>query len=203
MIIIGIDPSLTGTGIARVDTDDRLAVDTQTIKSTGRKDATLDQRQARLHNLRLDIGLACHPTNTPLPDLVVIETPSLGQQRQGGTLDRHGLFWYILDWFTTYDRNPIPVVGVSPAQVKKYATGKGNADKDTVLLAVARRFPHVDVTDNNQADALVLAAMGADHHGHPLVELPKVHREALKKVAWPVPVGSVPAAQDLMAGADL
>lgn len=48
----------------------------------------------------------------------------------------------------------------------------------------ARRSIDPDA-DNNQADALVLAAMGADHYGTPLVELPKAHREALEKVAWP------------------
>lgn len=192
-IIIGIDPSLTGTGIARVDTDDRLVADVQTITSTGRKDATWPQRATRIDNLAQEIASLCQDELHEISaDLVVLEAPSLGQQRQGGTLDRHGLWWGILARLTYWG---IPYACVAPAARAKYATGKGNASKDQVLLEVARRFPHVPVTDNNQADALVLAAMGADHLGTPLVELPKAHREALDKVAWPVNVAGVGCAQ--------
>jgi crossover junction endodeoxyribonuclease RuvC len=54
-----------------------------------------------------------------------------------------------------------------------------------VLLAVARRFPDYDVRNNNEADALVLAAMGFDHLGQPLVQMPAPHRAALAAAQWP------------------
>ena len=55
-----------------------------------------------------------------------------------------------------------------------------------MLLAVAKRYPHVDVQDNNQADALVLAAIGARLAGHPIEDgLPKANVEALAKVTRP------------------
>ena len=68
-----------------------------------------------------------------------------------------------------------------------YGTGKGNAGKDEVMLATARRYTNqAEVANNDQADALVLAAMGARHLGAPIEEsLPQSHLRALDKVAWP------------------
>lgn len=78
-----------------------------------------------------------------------------------------------------------PIVIITPSQRAKYATGKGNASKDAVLLAVARRYPTVEVTDNNEADALVLAAMIARLAGRPIeTSLPQTHLDALAKVRW-------------------
>lgn len=190
-IIIGIDPSLTGTGIARVDTDDRLVAETWTVTSKGKAGDDLATRRRRLRDLIMAIRRAVH-----VPDLVLIEAPAYSS-RTGHMHDRSGLWWLLVDELALM----APVVEVTAGGVKKYATGKGNAGKDEVLLAVARRYPHVDVRDNNQADALVLAAMGADHAGTPLVELPKVHREALAKVAWPAPHAGDVSRTDLMVGA--
>lgn len=85
-------------------------------------------------------------------------------------------------------RHGVPVVEVPPAVTKKFATGKGNASKDMVLLAAARRFPDFD-GDNNQADALFLWALGNAKAGRPVVEMPKANLEALKAVEWPFPGG--------------
>ena len=179
MIVIGIDPSLTSTGIARVDTDDRLAPETWTITSTGHKGDTLAQRCDRLTTIADQIALYdC--------DLVVIEAPSLGQARQGGPLDRNGLWWLIVSSLAKFDR--FPVVAVPPASLKRYATGKGNATKEAMVAAAARRLPHVDTGDQaDRVDALWLAAMGADAFGCPLVDLPITHRAALDGVQWPTP----------------
>ena len=183
--VIGIDPSLTGTGVAVIHTDDHLVIETSTLvtKPSG---ATLTNRLMRLRTIVREVdrwALMLDSADTRA-DLVVIEAPSLGQARQGGTLDRHGLWWLILDRLYTLD---IPVVAVTPAARAKYATGKGNAAKDAVLLAVARRWPQAPVTNNNEADAVVLAAMGADWLGSPVGDVPKAHRDALAKVAWPTP----------------
>lgn len=192
MIIVGIDPSLTATGVAVIDTDDHLVIDTHTITSTGRADAPLHARLRRIQDLAGAICWHAHHHDEEVPDdprmdfraeLVVIEAPSLGQTRQGGTLDRHGLWWSTL---TRLDQEGIPCVAVTPATRAKYATGKGNAGKDEVLLAVAKRYPHADVTNNNEADALILAAIGARLTGHPIEDnLPKTHLDALTKFTLP------------------
>jgi crossover junction endodeoxyribonuclease RuvC len=82
----------------------------------------------------------------------------------------------------------IPCVVVSPSQLKTYALGKGSGkgtDKDWVLAAVVRRYLEVAIAGNDEADALVLAAMAADHYGHPVVTVPETHRRALATVSWP------------------
>lgn len=40
-------------------------------------------------------------------------------------------------------------------------------------------------TGNDEADALVLAAMAHRHLGHPIDELPKTHLAAMDKIRWP------------------
>lgn len=181
-IIVGIDPSLTGTGIAILDTEDRLTVTVDTIGSKGRRD---DSIRTRLRRSQLIVTQALAVVRATVDgatvDLVVIEYPTLSQGRQGGHLDRHGLWWLLV---ATFDGLSVPVVAVPASSRAKYATGKGNAGKDEVLLAVAKHYPNVDVTNNNEADALVLAAMGADALGQPLVELPQSHRAALDGVQW-------------------
>lgn len=184
-IVIGIDLSLTSTGIARIETGaGREHHTVRRITSKGSKTATLNERQARLHNLRLDICLAAADA-----DLVVIEGPSFGQARQGGQHDRAGLWWLVVDWLLNSNENDgwgKAVVEVPPAARAKYATGKGNGAKDAVLAAVVRRYPNIEVTGNDEADALVLAAMGARWLGYPLeASLPKTHTAALDAVQWP------------------
>ena len=176
MIVIGIDPSLTSTGIARIDTEDTLTPDTWTITSAGHKGDDLTQRSRRIHRIADEISLYEH-------DLVVIEYPSLGQARQGGTLDRNGLWWLIISRLTRYDS--LPVVTVPPASLKRYATGKGNATKEAMVAAAARRLPHIDTGDQaDRVDALWLAAMGADANGYPIVDLPQTNRCALDAIDW-------------------
>ncbi len=119
------------------------------------------------------------------PHLVVIEGPSYGSgtgDRQQGHHERAGLWWH-----TTYRlwRVEIPFAVVPPSVLKKYATGRGNASKQEVLLAAARRYPGVDIANDNEADAVVLLALALDHLGEPLAEVPQTHRAALDKIAWP------------------
>lgn len=195
MIVLGIDPSLTATGLAVIDLDDILVPQVQTVTSTGRAGATLLDRDQRLGDITGQIanlvrGYGAHGNQhpkQPAADIAVIESPSLGQARQSGQLDRHGLWWLIVRELHQH----VDVIEVTPAARAKYATGRGNAGKDEVLLAVARRYPHVDVTNNNEADALVLAAIGARLAGHPIEDsLPQAHLDALTKIHTPEEVAS-------------
>ena len=46
--------------------------------------------------------------------------------------------------------------GYSPTEIKKHATGKGNAGKPAMLAAAERKWPTVEIVDDNQADAMWL-----------------------------------------------
>lgn len=183
MKTVGLDISLTSTGIAVIE--DGTVTELYRVQSKGPANATLVDRQKRLHRIRLAV---CEATQAA--DLVAVESPAYSSTT-GHMHDRSGLWWMVMDWLLTgadldspgFAR---PVVQVSPAQLKKYATGKGNAAKDFVLAAVIRRYPNADVTGHDEADALVLAAMASRHLGQPLEEsLPIPHLETLDKIRWP------------------
>lgn len=181
--VLGIDPSLTRTAVAVIHPG---LITLRDFPTKGTKADDLSRRSFRLNliggyieELYDDItDKGHHPA-----DLVVIEGPAHGQTT-GSHHDRSGLWWQIVGDFLDLG---IPVVEISPSSLKTYATGKGNAGKDEVMLAVARRYTDItEVANNDQADALVLAAMGARHLGAPIeASLPASHLRALDKVAWP------------------
>lgn len=175
-LILGIDPSLTATGLARFDTLDRLVIDTWTRGAKGHVGDTLGQRMHRLDDL-VDSITAVEA------DVVVIEGPSLAQKAQRGTFDRAGLWWLLVARLFSQGRT---VIEVPPSTLKKYATGKGNAAKGEVVIAATRRYPQAMSRNDNEADAVVLAAMGARATGRPIDDdLPARHLEAMGAVQWP------------------
>lgn len=167
MIVAGLDLSLTSTGVARIDGGSVHLERLQPKKLTGHE--------------RLEYLLGATRVTATIADLVVIEGPSYGSQG-GSQHERAGLWWLVAHMLWT-SRKPYAVV--VPAGLKKYSSGKGNSGKDQVLAAVIRRYRDIPVDGNDVADALVLAAMAADHYGFPLAEVPQVNRQALLAVTWP------------------
>jgi crossover junction endodeoxyribonuclease RuvC len=190
VIIVGLDLSLTSTGIAILNTGTRKA-HVDRIQSDPPKTErhpktrkplppTLLQRTERLGKLRDQICATAEDA-----DLIVIEGPSFAS-KTGSAHDRSGLWWLVVH--TLDDYRWAPIIEVPPSCRMKYATGKGNAPKDVVLAAVVRRYLDVDVTGNDEADALILAAMGARHLGAPIEDtLPQLNLTAMDNVHWPAP----------------
>jgi crossover junction endodeoxyribonuclease RuvC len=86
---------------------------------------------------------------------------------------------------TALHEHGIPYVEVPPSALKKYATGKGNAGKELVLVEAVKRLGY-EGSSTDEADAMWLRQMGMDHYGHPdAVVVPKSNRDALEKVEWP------------------
>jgi Holliday junction resolvasome RuvABC endonuclease subunit len=183
LTIIGIDPSLRRTGLARILVDPHrraFTVDTAVRPSTGHAGATVPDRYRRLAEISRDV----HAWSLPA-DLVVIEGPSYGSSVSASAWDRAGLWWFLAAQFL---RRDIPAAVVPPRNRAKWVAGNGNADKDTVRAAVLRLWAPVwsppGAFDDNQADALVLASMGA----HYLGVLPTRHQPEtapLTRCEWP------------------
>lgn len=57
--------------------------------------------------------------------------------------------------------NGVNYRGYSPMEVKKHATGKGNASKELMVVSAQAKWPGVDITDDNQADALWILDLAA------------------------------------------
>lgn len=165
--VVGLDLSLTSTGVAIADEATNHSAYTLRPKARGHERLAYLVRQVMVE--------------ASDADLVVVEGPSYGSK--GSAFHQlAGLWWLITQ--ELWDES-IPYAQIPPPTLKKFATGAGNANKDAVLLATARRFPSFS-GDNNAADALWLAAAGAQHLGYPLVQVPESHRTALAKVEWPV-----------------
>lgn len=159
MNVIGLDPSLTSTGIALVD---------------GHVDVI---RTSELHGMvRLDAicrsmvrALGAGPV-----DLVAIEGYSMGSKGQaifdlgelGGVL-RHAIWSLGLPW-----------VDIAPNSLKKYATGRGDADKTRMVVAARDRLDYGGYSPD-EADALWLRAAGRQILGDPVIKLPALNVGAL------------------------
>lgn len=76
---------------------------------------------------------------------------------------------------------------VPPRCRAKWATGSGNADKTAVYQAITQlwqtHWQPTRVGDDNEADALVLASMGAQWLG--LLPVPGPPTDPLAGVDWP------------------
>ena len=190
MRIIAIDPSLSATGLACLDTTDLEHPAWQVGLAKGKKIGTGPEAEyRRILGLSLLIEEWVHAAlGGSQPDLIVIESPAFSKH-QGMAHERSGLWWTVYGQMISFGvpiHQPPPILTVMPNLRAKYATGKANAAKDTVMLAVAKRYPDADPRDNNEADAVCLAAMGARLLGEPVDALPQTHIAALKTLALPV-----------------
>jgi hypothetical protein len=167
-LVAGIDVSLTSTGIA-------VTGGTTFVPSRGHRADDLTTRHARLTEIAravlLEVGTV---------DLAVIEGPSY-HSVGGSAWDRGGLWWLIVDGLLDRD---IPVAVCPPACRARYATGSGAARKDAVMNWASSRYG-VTLRRDDEADALILRAMGLHRLGYPLAPVPDRHAGALDGVAWP------------------
>jgi hypothetical protein len=181
----GLDLSLTATGVAAVrplglvPSLDKITTDPADYRSgrdpkTDKPVATFQDRLNRLEDI-----LARAEDAIPPGSLVFLEAPSYGSAGSG-TFDRSGLWWLAYQRLTALSCRVVPV---PPTCRALYATGKGNAGKDAVIAAVTRRYPDLDVRDNNVADAVVLMAMAARAAGQPMEDsLPAGNLKAMDKL---------------------
>jgi len=160
--VVGLDLSMTATGIAWCDG----TTYTVATKLTGDR---------RLLGICQEVAIAIDGRSI---DLVVIEDLPTHAKSAGITGMVHGA---VRAWLI---RHNVPYALVTPASLKKYATGKGNCGKPEMAVAAYKRLGR-EPADDNQVDALWLRAAGLDHLGHPVADMPKTHRAALDAVTWP------------------
>ena len=174
--VVGLDLSLTSTGIAAYRPEHGYS--TTRVHSTGKKSDTWAQRRDRLAILVGEIAT----TVDCFRSLILVEAPSYASAG-AGTHDRSGLWWWVYNALHEMNCTIIPV---APSQRMKYATGVGGgpkASKDAVLAAAVKRYPDIDITGNDVADAVLLMAIGMRLLGQPIeTSLPQTHLDALTKI---------------------
>lgn len=167
MNIVGLDLSLRATGIA----DDRGP---RVIKVGLEEHANHVQRTARLHRLVVAVDHVCKRA-----DLVILEGYAFGMKQQS----THSFSLGELGGGVKLclHQRLIPWLPISPSEMKRYATGKGNATKEQVLAAAIRSG--ADVDNNNAADAWWLRHMAIAHYRH--IESNQVRKQVLDAITWP------------------
>lgn len=167
--ILGLDLSLTSTGVAQYDPAGIVPYTTTRLKTPAKVlgHDRLEWLLARIHTVALGA------------DYIIVEGPAFGAK--GSAYHQlAGMWWLVTHALWTMPRR---VAVAPPSSIKRFATGKGNAGKDEVLSAVVRRYPDFN-GGNDEADALVAAALVAEKFGCPIVAVPKTHLTALDGVEW-------------------
>ena len=117
-MIVGIDPSLTGTGIVALRRDTVELV--KTVKT--RPDISIIYRVSALYR-----KIACIVEKLA-PELIEIEGFSYGSKGRA-VFEIAYLGWRIREDLERFkEQDGIPWIAVPPAQLKKFATGKGTAN---------------------------------------------------------------------------
>lgn len=171
MAVVGLDLSLSSAGVAHAALERGVA----TLKPKEKTDPQrmVEMRQAVLTAVRVW---------SPQP-LVMIEGFAFGQQR--GASQAHkigGLGWIVR---VALLEAGIPYLEVAPAALKRFATGKGNANKDEVLIAAVKAGARVE--GNDEADAWWLRQMGLAAVGVSGADVPltAARLEVLDKIDFP------------------
>lgn len=111
------------------------------------------------------------------PDVIAVEEPAYNKAGQAGvqsTAMVRGVVALACRHAIGEDR----WVDITNGSIKKYATGKGNCDKNAVKAACRRRMDW-NGESADEADALWLWALVRHACGEPVVEVPKLHQEAI------------------------
>jgi Holliday junction resolvasome RuvABC endonuclease subunit len=111
-----------------------------------KRDESAGMRLIRLRS-KLDTILESMPI-----EVVVFEAArNAGPRMQGALVVQAEIQSVIKVWC---EDNWLEYRGVSPMEIKKHATGKGQANKAKMVAAAKKKWPTVNIVDDNQADAL-------------------------------------------------
>lgn len=166
-MIVGLDLSLTGTGIASAIPFGEPFV------------RTLDPRTRRGYE-RISFIRDSVLQATKESSLVVIEDLSFGSNDPSAQ-ERAGLSYLIR--YALWRQN-VGFVMVAPTSLKKFVTSSGAAKKENMILEVFKRWGF-SAKDNNQADAYGLMRIGMVLQGEAEAEN-KAQQEVIAKIGNPV-----------------
>lgn len=166
--VIGIDPSLTATGLALATGETWTAASSQ-YKS--------DDRLDYIYRSVLTIAQSANEVRNPIT-LAAVEDLPTHAKGAGLTGMAQGVVRLALK------QTFVPYILVPAASLKKFATGSGNAGKPDMRMELYKRTG-LDLRDDNQVDAWWLRALGHELLGQSVISMPKTHLVALDKLTLP------------------
>ena len=171
MIVLGIDQSLTGSGVSIIDIDGIIEIDgiqgKQLIKST-------KKGVKRLIDIKNQILVL---NDKFKPDYVAME--GYGFMTKGRAFELGELGGMLKVMFTELGKEPMII---HPSHLKKYITGKGNADKSIMLMGIYKKYG-IEFDNHNIADSFGISKMALDIM---LARQGKKNRKDFNKEEWDV-----------------
>lgn len=200
---LGIDPSQTAAGIAAI-THGPLSWPVL-LRDVGETGHRADPWTRRARRIRAQAKRVMNVVDEAAESLglqyvlAVVEGPAYAN-RLPSQFDRAGVFWGII---SALDARNIPIAVIPPTTRAIFATGHGHADKKLVVQETKAIWREAGdpglveaISNDNKADALTLATMGAMHLGWtlPFKGAPRRrHVENIAKCEWPCAVVTVNA----------
>lgn len=196
--IVGLDLSLTSAGIAVLSTDSPARGSAgcyptllRCVGEAGRKDDDYRTRSRRIRRQTravvdtIENAVTGHGTKA-FPStitLAVIEGPIYGMQMLGAYFDRAALFHGV---YGALDARNIPIAVIPPTTGHQFTTGVAHADKKLIVAEVSKWWPDVRIANDDIADALGYALMGAMRLGlRPPFRAGARHHNAIASASWP------------------
>lgn len=146
MKILGIDPSLTGTGYVILTNGKIESKQLVKTKPTGNNKIAELKRLIKIKDAFKTQGI----------DLAIIEGLAFMARNTSALVQLAGLSYLIRE--KLYTRG-VPFIVVAPSSLKKFITGKGNSPKDCMLMEVYKRYG-ITFDNDNLCDAFSLAKIG-------------------------------------------
>lgn len=148
-IVIGLDLSLTHTGVVVLDKGKILYKGL--VKSKPEGDKPLDELN-RIMWIAGEVEIIVEEYN---PEIAVIE--NLAFMAKGTSLTQlAGLSYFVRAMLADRD---IPFYLVAPTSLKKFITGSGKGEKDAMMMSVLQRYGEA-ISENNMCDAYALSKIG-------------------------------------------
>ena len=153
-IAVGIDQSLTGFAITFLSTSDPNQYSTYVYKSPYSGVQRLADIRKWLEG-KLNLFRDNFYLDIAMEGTVLASQSALILGELSATVKL--TLW---DYFDAYDKQPHlqTPIQVSPMTLKKYATGKGSAKKQEMLLQIYKRWG-IEFNDDNAADSYALARL--------------------------------------------
>lgn len=170
IISVGLDLSLTGTGI--VVLNDGKIVKQQLIKSKPVPDGKPIDEVKRIRKIVEQIEVI---TGEYKPTIAVIEGLAFMVRNATALVQLSALNY--MTRAMLMDHN-VPFVIVAPTSLKKFVTGNGAAKKDVMLIETFKRWG-VTILDDNECDAYALSQVGLALLGGNSKDTTKLQEEVL------------------------
>ena len=172
--VVGLDLSLCKSGITIIQEDGKVLF-SGLIKSKPVGDLPINEVK-RIKKIAEDIMLKIDeilPDKNP--DLIVIENLAFMARNTTSLVQLAGLSFLLRILMEEFSW---PFILVAPTSLKKYTTGKGNSDKNLMMMSTYKDYGFESL-DDNICDSYMLSLCGLSLLGKPLKNMTVPQQEVI------------------------